>query len=115
MLSSLRVLSFSPLFCGPFLPHSYKTGPPGPGDGPINFFDLAGIVEEEKKKKSVDAKRGGMLGFVWVSLFQTPRSSPRFVSVFAITGSTLTITDDGKPKGSKGKKYGFMIRLVPRG
>lgn len=46
----------------------FKTGPPAPGDGPINFFDLA--------------------------------------------GSTLTITDDGKPVGAKGKKYGFLIRFM---
>jgi RAC serine/threonine-protein kinase len=46
----------------------FKTGPPAPGDGPINFFDLA--------------------------------------------GSTLTVTDDGKPVGSKGKKFGFMIRFM---
>ncbi|EDQ92160.1 uncharacterized protein MONBRDRAFT_34933 [Monosiga brevicollis MX1] len=46
----------------------FKTGPPQPGDGPVNFFDLA--------------------------------------------GSTLAKTDDGKPPGSKGKKYGFMIRFM---
>jgi len=46
----------------------FKTGPPGPGDGPINFFDLA--------------------------------------------GSRLKVVDDGKPKGSKGKKYGFVIRFM---
>jgi RAC serine/threonine-protein kinase len=29
-----------------------------------------------------------------------------------LLGSTLTIIDDGKPVGSKGKKFGFMIRYV---
>jgi len=46
----------------------YRTGPPAPGDAPMNFFDVA--------------------------------------------GSALTPYDDGKPKGTKGKKYGFMIRFM---
>lgn len=46
--------------------YRYKTGPPSPADGPLNFFDVA--------------------------------------------GSVLTVSDDGKPKGTKGKKWGFQIR-----
>eukprot|EP00045_Choanoeca_perplexa_P001997 m.22566 g.22566 ORF g.22566 m.22566 type:complete len:466 (-) comp11269_c0_seq1:176-1573(-) len=46
----------------------FKTGPPAPGDAPVNLFD--------------------------------------------VSGSTLSITDDGKPVGSKGKKYGFMVRFM---
>eukprot|EP00730_Choanoeca_flexa_P003004 TRINITY_DN11258_c0_g1_i1.p1 TRINITY_DN11258_c0_g1~~TRINITY_DN11258_c0_g1_i1.p1 ORF type:complete len:492 (+),score=136.50 TRINITY_DN11258_c0_g1_i1:71-1477(+) len=46
----------------------FKTGPPSPGDAPINMFD--------------------------------------------VSGSTLSETDDGKPVGAKGKKYGFMIRFM---
>eukprot|EP00911_Craspedida_sp_UC1_P002570 UC1_evm1s1906 len=34
------------------------------------------------------------------------------INFFDVAGSTLTIVDDGKPKGSKGKKYGFMIRFM---
>jgi len=30
----------------------------------------------------------------------------------APAGSTLTITDDGKPNGTKGKKFGFIIRFM---
>lgn len=39
-----------------------------------------------------------------------PHEAP--MNFFDVAGSTLTITDDGKPKGSKGKKYGFMIRFM---
>ena len=70
--------SFSDVLC-----YRFKTGPPAPGDGPINFFDLAGM---------------------WDLAWSEAESS------LDTSGSSLTITDDGKPVGSKGKKYGFLIR-----
>ena len=140
---------------------SYKTGPPGPGDGPINFFDLAGRRAPEqrdgKRRRPGEGGRqqggraagrkgrttdGIILSRCW-TLFFLPRllharpaalrpSGPcllasrdstraarraldssltlRCLSRCCGLGSTLTIIDDGKPKGSKGKKYGFMIR-----
>lgn len=46
----------------------YKTGPPAPGDGPINFFDVSGsvltLIDEKKAKKY-----GFMIRFMQMTRF----------------------------------------------
>eukprot|EP00039_Didymoeca_costata_P018962 m.335722 g.335722 ORF g.335722 m.335722 type:complete len:464 (+) comp17661_c0_seq1:76-1467(+) len=52
----------------------YKTGPPQPGDGPVNFFDVAGsvltVVDDSKKsKKGEEKKYGFMIRFMQMTRF----------------------------------------------
>lgn len=50
----------------------YKTGPPAPGDGPINIFDVVGSVitmVEHKAKKSETQKYGFMIRFMQMTRF----------------------------------------------
>jgi len=52
----------------------YKTGPPAPGDGPINIFDVAGSVvnmveNKGKSKKGESQKFGFMIRFMQMTRF----------------------------------------------
>eukprot|EP00049_Salpingoeca_infusionum_P017562 m.353468 g.353468 ORF g.353468 m.353468 type:complete len:471 (+) comp16770_c0_seq1:146-1558(+) len=41
-----------------------------------------------------------------------PMPSDEPINRFDLAGSSLTITDDGKPLGTKGKKFGFLVRFM---